>query len=57
MALTQDVIKVIDPEAWTISDGKLYLTFSKKGREKFRQDIPGNIKKSEDNWAKLHKKN
>lgn len=55
MALTEDVIKVVDPEAWTISDGKLYLTFSKKGRDKFRQDIPGNIKKSEDNWAKLHK--
>lgn len=57
MALTQDVVKVVDPEAWIISDGKLYLTFSMKGREKFRQDIPGNIKKSEDNWAKLHKQN
>ena len=57
MALTQDVIKVVDPEAWIISDGKLYLTFSKRGREKFRQDISGNIKKSEGNWAKLELKN
>ena len=57
MALTEDVIKVVDPEAWTISDGKLYLTFSMKGREKFRKDIPGNIKKSEDNWAKVQRQN
>ncbi len=57
MALTQDVVKVVDPEAWIISDGKLYLTFSKKGREKFRQDISGNIEKSEDNWARLNLKN
>jgi len=54
MALTQNTIKVIDPEAWTISGGKLYLNFSKKGRVKFRKDIPGNIKKSEDNWTRLH---
>ena len=56
MALTENVIKVVDPEAWTISDGKLYLTFSQKGRVKFRKDIPGNIKKSEGNWAKRLKK-
>ena len=52
MALTQGVVKVVDPEAWTIVDKKLYLNFSQKGRVKFRQDLQGNIKKSEQNWAK-----
>ncbi len=51
MALTENVIKVVDPEAWTIVDGKLYLNFSKKGRVKFRRDLHGNIEKSEGNWA------
>ena len=37
MALTEDVVKVVDPEAWTIVDGKLYLNFSKKGRGQISQ--------------------
>ena len=57
MALSQGGIKVVNPEAWMIVDGKLYLSFSKKGREKFNQDISGNIKKANENWAKVRKKN
>ena len=57
MALTENVIKVVDPEAWVISDGRLFLTFSQKGQEKFRKDIPGNAAKSEDNWAKVLQQN
>jgi len=55
MALTRGVTKVVNPEAWIISGGKLYLSFSKKGRDKFREDMTANIKKSEDNWAKHRK--
>lgn len=55
MALTRGVVKVIDPEAWIISEGKLYLTFSKKGLGMFRQNVAGNIKKSKDSWVKLPK--
>jgi hypothetical protein len=40
----------IDPEAWTIVDGKLYLNYSKKIRKKWAKDIPGNILKSDGNW-------
>jgi YHS domain-containing protein len=40
----------IDPEAWTIVQGKLYLNFSKNVREKWRKDIPGNIRKANKNW-------
>jgi hypothetical protein len=40
----------IDPEAWSIVEGKLYLNFSKNVREKWRKDIPGNIRKANKNW-------
>lgn len=55
MALTNNVVLEVDPEAWTITDGKLYLNFSMKGRDMFREDLAGNIKKSEANWAKIQK--
>ena len=57
MAMTQGTIKVIDPEAWTIVEGKLYLNFSMKGREFFREDLGGNIEKSNDHWARIKQEN
>ena len=57
MAMTQGTIKVIDPEAWTIVEGKLYLNFSMKGREFFREDLGGNSEKSNDNWARIKREN
>jgi YHS domain-containing protein len=38
------------PDAWTIVDGKLYLNFSISVRERWRQDIPGNIAAADANW-------
>ncbi len=43
----------IDPEAWTIHKGKLYLNYSKGVRSDWLQDIPGNISKAEKNWPKV----
>lgn len=54
MAMTRSKIADVDPEAWTIVDGKLYLNFSKPVREKFRQNARGNIKNAEENWKKIH---
>jgi YHS domain-containing protein len=45
----------VDPEAWRIVEGKLYLNYSKGVQQKWVQDVPGNIKKAEENWPKLHK--
>ena len=56
MAMTQGVVQVIDPEAWTIVEGKLYLNFSLKGRTFFREDLEGNIEKSDGQWAELQPK-
>lgn len=39
-----------EPEAWTIVDDKLYLNYSLGVRKKWTKDIPGNIKKANDNW-------
>ncbi|HEX5082018.1 MAG TPA: YHS domain-containing (seleno)protein [Blastocatellia bacterium] len=46
----------IDPEAWKIVDGKLYLNYSKDVQKMWGQDIPGWIKKGNENWPKLIKK-
>jgi len=45
----------IDPEAWKIVDGRLYLNYSKGVQKKWEQDVPGNIVKAGRNWPELHK--
>jgi len=45
----------IDPDAWRIVDGKLYLNYSKGVQKKWEQDVPGNIQKADTNWPNLHK--
>ena len=46
----------IDPEQWNIVAGKLYLNLSKKIRDKWSKDIPGNIKKADENWPNILKR-
>jgi len=46
----------IDPEVWTLVAGKLYLNLSKKIRDKWSKDIPGNIKKADEKWPAILKK-
>jgi YHS domain-containing protein len=43
----------IDPEAWKIVDGKLYLNYSKDVQADWVEDIPGNIAKGDVNWPML----
>jgi YHS domain-containing protein len=45
----------IDPEAWRIVDGKLYLNYSKGVQKSWAEDVPGNIQKADQNWPGLHK--
>ena len=40
----------IDPEAWKIVDGKLYLNYSKRVQRMWEQDVTGNIAKGVANW-------
>lgn len=39
-----------DPEAFSVVNGKLYLNFNKSVRDRWSQDIPGNIAKADANW-------
>ena len=43
----------IDPQAWKIVDGKLYLNLSRSIQERWEQDIPGYIAKADANWPGL----
>jgi YHS domain-containing protein len=51
-AMTESRKAITDPEVWKIVDGKLYLNCSKEAYEKWSRDIPGNIKKADENWLK-----
>jgi hypothetical protein len=41
----------IDPNAWRIVDGRLYLNYSKRVQKRWEEDVPGNIAKGRQNWA------
>jgi hypothetical protein len=46
-----------DPEVWEIVNGKLYLNCSRTAHEKWRRDIPNNIKKADTNRSEVLAKN
>ena len=43
----------IDPDAWSIVDGKLYLNYSLKVQKTWNEDKPGYIKKADVNWPSI----
>jgi hypothetical protein len=40
----------IDPQAWRIVDGRLYLNYSLSIKRLWEQDVPGNIVKARQHW-------
>ncbi|MEO0886388.1 MAG: YHS domain-containing (seleno)protein [Cyanobacteria bacterium J06634_6] len=52
-AVGQNALAAIDPNAWSIVDGKLYLNANKRIQDRWSEDIPGNIALAEDNWPGL----
>jgi len=46
----------IDPEAWTILDGKLYLNYSKDVKSTWDKDRPKYIQDANTNWPKIKDK-
>ena len=42
-----------DPQAWTITDGKLYVFSVKKGVKKFKSETVAIVEKAKENWPKL----
>lgn len=49
-AVSQGYTASIDPEAWKIVDGQLYLNYDKRVQQRWARDIPGNIAKANQNW-------
>ena len=54
-AASKNSIAPVDPKAWTIRDGKLYLNYSISVREIWTPDIEENIKIADQNWPELKK--
>ena len=46
----------IDPEAWKIESGKLYLNLDAEIQKKWLKDIPGYIQKANANWPEIVEK-
>jgi hypothetical protein len=54
-AVSNNYTAPIDPEAWHIVDGKLYLNYSRVVQLRWRLDTSGNIAKADANWPTLGK--
>ena len=55
-AVAQGYTADIDPSAWSIVDGKLYLNYSLGVRERWKKDIPGYIRKADASWPEVLKR-
>ena len=49
-AVAKGKLKSIDPEAWSLIDGNLYLNYSLGVRKKWRKDTAGYIAQANENW-------
>ena len=46
----------IEPDAWTVVDGKLYLNYNRSVRSQWSSDIPGFVRKADANWPTVRSK-
>ena len=51
--MSQGYTASIDPDAWRIVDGALYLNYSLSVQKQWEKDVPGNIEKADVNWPRL----
>ena len=54
-AVSRDHTTGIDPEAWSIVYGKLYLNYSENVQTLWSKDVTGNVAKGEANWPAVLK--
>lgn len=43
----------VDPQAWRVVDGKLYLNVNKDVQKRWLDDVPGNLAAADKNWPRL----
>ena len=49
-AVSQGYTASVDPQQWTVVEGKLYLNYSASVQSMWEQDIPGFIAQADANW-------
>ena len=52
-AVSKGYTASVDPEAWSVVEGKLYLNYSKSVRKQWEADRPAAIARAEANWPKV----
>ena len=52
-AMSEGNVASVDPRAWKIVDGKLYLNYSDEVQAQWLADVPGNIEKAEAFWPSV----
>ena len=52
-AVSQGYTASIDPDAWSIVDGKLYLNYSSGVKRRWEKDVPGHIGAADKNWPEV----
>lgn len=52
-AVSENYLASIDPDAWTIHEGRLYLNYSRRVRRTWSRDIPGRVARGDANWPAL----
>jgi len=54
-AVSENHTADIDPEAWRIIEGKLYLNYSKSVQQMWLKEPEARIRRADQNWPNLHK--
>lgn len=52
-AAAEGYLAPVDPNAWAIVDGKLYLNANRRIQRRWERDIPGFIARADANWPAL----
>ena len=47
------LFRSVDPNAFTVVDGKLYLNYNADVQKRWTKDVPGFISKADKNWPEI----
>lgn len=52
-AVSEGYTAPTDPDAWRIVQGRLFLNYSRDVQRQWEQDIPGRVRRADENWPRL----
>ncbi len=52
-AVSEGYTATIEPNAWRLVEGRLYLNYNVATQERWQQDMPGRISRGDANWPDL----